>query len=60
MGNNEMILGEDMYYDLDTHKTKLNNNVLVVGASGTGKTRGMRYSFKDPLAGLKNTGDGDQ
>lgn len=26
----------------------------------TGKTRGMRYSFKDPLAGLKNMGDGDQ
>ncbi len=62
MGNNEMILGEDMYYDLDTHKTKLNNNVLVVGASGTGKTRGIvipnilqatgSYIISDPKGNL--------
>ena len=39
--NEDMILGQDRYYSLDTRKTGLNNNVLVVGASGTGKTRGI-------------------
>ena len=37
----KMILGKGQYYDLDTHKTCLNNNVFVVGASGTGKTRSI-------------------
>lgn len=36
-----MILGKDLTVSLDTHKTLLNNNVLVVGASGAGKTRGI-------------------
>ncbi len=36
-----MILGQDMVYSLDTYSTKRNNNVLVVGASGAGKTRGI-------------------
>ncbi len=36
-----MILGKGIYYNLDMHKTKVNNNVLVVGASGAGKTRGI-------------------
>ena len=37
----QMVLGANQYYDMDCHKTKINNNVLVVGASGTGKTRGI-------------------
>lgn len=38
--SNRLILGEDQYYSLNCHETGLNNNVLVVGASGAGKTRG--------------------
>ena len=34
-----LILGEGQYYDMDCYKTKRNNNVLVVGAAGAGKTR---------------------
>ncbi len=34
-----MILGENQYYSQNCYETKLNNNVLVVGASGAGKTR---------------------
>lgn len=41
MDQNIMILGENRIYSLDTHKTKVNNNVLVVGTSGAGKTRGI-------------------
>ncbi len=36
-----MILGENRYYSRDCHKTKLNNNVIVVGTSGAGKTRSI-------------------
>lgn len=36
---NDLILGEDQYFSMDCYETKLNNNVLVVGASGSGKTR---------------------
>ena len=36
-----MILGENRYYSRDCYKTKLNNNVIVVGTSGSGKTRGI-------------------
>ena len=62
MDNNMMILGEGKYYDLDTYKTKLNNNVLVVGASGAGKTRSIvtpnilqatgSYVISDPKGNL--------
>ncbi len=38
--SNRLILGEGQYYSLNCHETGLNNNVLVVGASGAGKTRG--------------------
>ncbi len=38
--SNRLILGEDQYYSLNCYETGLNNNVLVVGASGAGKTRG--------------------
>lgn len=34
-----IILGENQYYSQDSFKTQLNNNVMVVGASGAGKTR---------------------
>ncbi len=38
---NSMILGKNNYYSLNSHATKLNNNVLIVGASGAGKTRSV-------------------
>lgn len=41
MNTNSMILGEDQIFDLDCYKTQLNNNVLVVGTSGAGKTRSI-------------------
>ncbi len=41
MENNTMILGENQSYSLDCYQTKLNNNVLVVGTSGAGKTRSI-------------------
>lgn len=41
MEPNTMILGQDRYYSLDCYETQLNNNVLVVGTSGAGKTRGI-------------------
>jgi len=31
------ILAKDKYLSLDTWKTQLNNNVMLVGASGRGK-----------------------
>ncbi|MCM1112061.1 MAG: type IV secretory system conjugative DNA transfer family protein [Muribaculum sp.] len=37
----ELILAENLSYSMDCYETGLNNNVLVVGASGTGKTRGI-------------------
>lgn len=36
-----MVITKDKMYSMDGHKTKLNNNVLVVGASGSGKTRSI-------------------
>lgn len=57
-----MILAKDCYYSLDTHQTKLNNNVLVVGTSGSGKTRSVvtpnilqasgSYVISDPKGNL--------
>ena len=37
----KMILGKGAAYSLDSRKTKRNNNALIVGASGSGKTRGV-------------------
>lgn len=61
---NSLILGQDQYYSLDCYKTKLNNNVLVVGASGAGKTRSIvipnllqatgSYVISDPKGNLYN------
>lgn len=39
--SNDLILGQDLYYEMDGYKTKVNNNVLVVGTSGSGKTRNI-------------------
>ena len=62
MEANTLILGQNQYYSLDTHKTKVNNNVLVVGTSGAGKTRGIvipnllqatgSYILSDPKGNL--------
>ncbi len=38
---NDLILGQGAYYEMDGYKTKVNNNVLVVGTSGCGKTRNI-------------------
>ena len=38
---NELILAQNQYYDLNCYKTQLNNNVLVVGSPGSGKTRSI-------------------
>lgn len=38
---NSMILARDRFYDLDCLRTHLNNNVLVVGTPGSGKTRSV-------------------
>lgn len=57
-----MILGEGAYYSTDCYKTQLNNNVVVVGTSGAGKTRGIvkpmllqaegSYIISDPKGNL--------
>lgn len=62
MEENMLILGQNQYYSLDCHKTKLNNNVLVVGTSGAGKTRSIvtpnllqangSYILSDPKGNL--------
>lgn len=36
---NTLVLAKDQYYSLDCYETQLNNNVLVVGSAGCGKTR---------------------
>lgn len=38
---NDLILGKDRYYSMNDFETQLNNNVLVVGSSGCGKTRSI-------------------
>lgn len=62
MEANTMILGQDRYYSLDCYETKVNNNVLVVGTSGAGKTRSIvtpnllqatgSYVISDPKGNL--------
>lgn len=41
ISSNLMILGNEAYYSLDDRETLLNNNVLVIGTSGSGKTRNI-------------------
>lgn len=60
----DMILAENQYYSMDCYETKVNNNVLVVGAAGTGKTRSIvtpnllqacgSYVISDPKGNLYN------
>lgn len=60
----KMILAEGQEYSLDCYKTQLNNNVLVVGTSGAGKTRSIvtpnlleatgSYVVSDPKGNLYN------
>lgn len=60
--SNRLILGEGQYYSLNCYETGLNNNVLIVGASGAGKTRGYvipnlleasgSYIISDPKGNL--------
>ena len=38
---NDVILAQDQYYSTDCKKTLINNNVLVVGTAGCGKTRSI-------------------
>ena len=39
MRRDHFILGENVEINLNSHETWLNNNILIVGSSGTGKTR---------------------
>ena len=62
MKEKKMILGKDRFYSLNPFETHLNNNVLVVGASGAGKTRSVvipnlleaagSYIISDPKGNL--------
>lgn len=38
---NDLILADGQYYSMDCFETQLNNNVLIVGAAGSGKTRSI-------------------
>lgn len=38
-GTKNMILSQDVVLSMDTRKTRRNNNILVIGGSGTGKSR---------------------
>ena len=38
-GNNNMILSENVALDMNSYKTQRNNNILITGGSGSGKTR---------------------
>lgn len=38
---NDVILAQDQYYSMNCKETRINNNVLVVGTAGCGKTRSI-------------------
>ena len=38
---NDVILAQEQYYSMDCKETLINNNVLVVGTAGCGKTRSI-------------------
>lgn len=58
----EMIIAHNVHYSMDTYATRRNNNVLVVGTSGCGKTRSIvspnilqatgSYIISDPKGNL--------
>lgn len=60
-----MILSKDIFLNMDTRKTRLNNNVLVIGGAGTGKSRfvvkpnilqsNCSYVITDPAGELLTT-----
>lgn len=60
--NNMLILPNNQLHSLDTHITKRNNNIVVIGGSGSGKTRSMiipnllsmigSYIISDPKGNL--------
>lgn len=62
MKQNDLIIAKDCYYSMDDFETQLNNNVLVVGSSGCGKTRSIvspnilqangSYVISDPKGSL--------
>ena len=64
VGERKMILAKDCEYSLNDYETKLANNVLILGASGSGKTRGIvkpnllqaygSYIVSDPKGCLYN------
>lgn len=64
MCDGRMILADNCYYSLDCKETQLNNNVLVVGSPGSGKTRSIvtpnllectgSYIVSDPKGNLYN------
>ena len=65
MPKNTIALGKDCFISRDTHVTGMNNNVLVNGGSGRGKTRGVvipnilqaegSYVISDPKGNLCDT-----
>ena len=67
-GPYNMVLTEDVYLNLNTHQTRRNNNVVVVGGSGSGKSRffvkpnilqaNTNYVITDPAGDLlESTGE---
>lgn len=62
MKKDTLILAQDQFYSLNCYETQLNNNVLVVGTSGAGKTRSIvtpnllqatgSYILSDPKGSL--------
>lgn len=60
----EMLIAKDCKYPLNDYRTRLNNNVLIVGGSGCGKTRNVvtpniaqavgSYIISDPKGDLYN------
>lgn len=64
-GSKNMIFTKDVFMSMDTRKTRRNNNVLVIGGSGTGKSRFMvkpnmlqancSYIITDPSGELLET-----
>jgi len=41
ISRDQLIVADGQYYSRDCYKTQLNNNVLVVGCAGSGKTRSI-------------------